>query len=81
MSEVRADVANAFEDPTGVVFHVEMPGRRVKVHVTTEALAELGAGQDAGERSAFVQENQPAMQHLVDEGVESGWESTLDLMV
>ena len=81
MSEVRADVATAFEDPTGVFFHVEMPGRRMKVHVSTAALAEMGSGEKSGDFSKFVQENQPVIQHLVNEAVENGWQGPFSLIV
>lgn len=81
MSEVRADVANAFEDPAGVFFHVEMTGRRPRVHVSKETLEELGSGTASGDYARFVQENEAAIQKLVDEGVEGGWTGPLVLII
>ena len=81
MGELRADVTTAFENPIGVIFHVEMPGRRMMAQISCASLVGLGSGQAPGELSKFVQENQPAMQRLVDEGVESGWKGPLELMV
>ena len=80
MNQVRADVANAFEDPTGVYFHVDTPERRMKVHVPFATLAELGSGQKPGDFAAFVQENEPAIQRLVDQNIETGWKGPLSLI-
>lgn len=81
MNEVRADVDTAFEDPTGVFFHVETPGRRMKVHAPFATLAELGSGEGSGDFAKFVRENEPIMQRLVDEGIGNGWKGPLALIV
>ena len=81
MSDTRADVTDAFDNGTGVVFHLEMPGRRVMVHVPTATLSELGAGEGAGDRVEFVRHNEAAIQLLVDEGVASGWAGPVHLMI
>lgn len=80
MSQVRADVVDAFEDPTGVYFHVDTPERRMKVHVSFGTLAELGSGQEPGDFAKFVQENEPAMQRLVNQNIENGWQGQLTLI-
>jgi hypothetical protein len=80
MNQVRADVTNAFEDPTGVYFHVDTPERRMKVHILFGTLAELGSGQESGDFANFVQENEPAMQRLVNQNIENGWEGPLTLI-
>lgn len=81
MSEVRADVSNAFEDPTGVYFHADMTGRTMKVHILAETLKDMGSGMQSGEYAKFVQENEAAMQRLVDEAIERGWDGPLTLIV
>lgn len=80
INQVRTDVVDAFEDPTGVYFHVDTPERRMKVHVPFATLAELGSGQEPGNFATFVQENEPAMQRLVDQNIENGWEGPLSLI-
>ena len=80
MNQVRADVSDAFEDPTGVYLHVDTPEWRMKVHVPFATLAELGSGQQPGDYAKFVQENEPAMQRLVNQNIESGWQGPVSLI-